>query len=71
MTKLVVAFRNFAKAPKNQSMNVLRETISIILRTTKKTNNSLCVCVCVCVLVCVCVECGIFNVKLGGTFSSH
>jgi len=61
MTKLVVAFRNFAKAPKNQSVNVLREIIAIILKTTKKTNNSLC----------VCVECGIFNVKLGGTFSNH
>jgi hypothetical protein len=26
--------------------------------------------VCV-VCVCVCVECGIFNVKLSGTFSNH
>jgi hypothetical protein len=35
--KLTVAFRNFAKAPKNKSVNVLREIIDVIPRTTKKT----------------------------------
>jgi hypothetical protein len=51
MAKLKVAFRNFAKAPKNQSVNVLREIIAIILRTTKKTQQFI-----------VCVKCVSFNV---------
>jgi len=50
MTKQIVAFCNFAGAPKNFQITVQKG----MLLTYNLTMFCLCVCVCVCVFVCTC-----------------